>query len=68
MPGTRSVTFDTESENIVIDFMEEFHHGKFSQGLRALIKSYDQMLRANVAYRTQNAQLLKEIAQLKEEK
>lgn len=65
MAGTRSVTFDTETEDIVIDFMEEFHHGKFSQGLRALVKSFTSMQRANQAYMLQNAELTEENEKLK---
>ena len=67
MPGTRSVTFDKETEDIIESFMDEFHHGKFSQGLRALVKSFDSMMKANGAYREQNAELIKEVSKLKEE-
>ena len=67
MPGTRSVTFDNETEDIIESFMDTFHHGKFSQGLRALVKSFDSMMKANGAYREQNAELQAKVSNQAEE-
>ena len=62
MPGARSVYFDIESEEIVNDFMDENHHGKFSQALRALIKNFHSMQKANSKYRKQNWELQQRIS------
>ena len=62
MPGARSVYFDNESEEIVRDFMDENHHGKFSQALRALIKNFRSMQKANGEYRKQNWELQQRVS------
>lgn len=57
MPGARSVYFDGDSEAIILEFQEEFHHRTFSAAIQALVKDHGQLRRNVIAYRAELEEL-----------